>query len=504
MLINTVLESSSTCNPVSLNSVSVPLSCNIDCNKWSPDTAGSADFVPILGNIGKLSTPSDFEGKETYKRIQKRLYALQRKARQLLPEQKALQSCDLHALPYSWVQGHYVPETQSAYFGGLKHCKSPDCPRCSPGKAEAQKRKLTAAMAEAQKRGYSVYHLVFTLSHSWRDSLADEYEALIGALEGTFEGKWWTKQKKAMGYVGRVRALEDTFGRNGWHLHSHIALFTESPQDVEALQAALFARYADMLAKQGYFADSEHGLKVTEGYSELVDYVTKYGRDPALELDTGIESELTEFRLKEGRNDSLTPFELLAAACGESKPLDKLREVTQGRYSDAQLVTHAAELFVEHFETMKRKPRLYWSKGLEAALDVEAALDWMELENPKPKSVMLYELEPQGGWKDVRDNGGLRAELKAETRTGDVDQVRRWLAKHGVEALLYPDGDMSRSEWVGAAELVATVSGGEIPQVEPIELDFWSMDGWNEVKHVTQEQTPDVTQGYDYRTFAGL
>lgn len=438
---------------------------------------GCAQNAPLLGNIGKLSTGLDFEGEQTYKRIAKRQFALHKVACQLLPDEKALQGCCLHAAPYTWVQGNYVPVTGSAFFGGLKHCKSPDCNLCSPRKAEAARIKMTLALAEAQKKNLSVYHVTFTFSHSHSDALAAEYDALVQALEDVFTGGWWTRKKLELGYVGRVRALEDTFGRNGWHLHAHIAFFLEKPQDVEILQAALFARYAQMLEKQGFFADAEHGVKVTEGYSELADYVAKYGHDPILsDLDAGLEAELTEFRLKHGRKDSLTPFELLAAAYGESLPLEKLNRVTGERYTEGQLIGLAGELFVEHFETMKRKPRLYWSKGLEAALDVAAALDWYQLEHSEPEVKTLVELEPQGGWKQVRTGTDLRADLLVILRRGDIDQLRTWLLAHEVEALLYPDGDMNRSEWVGLPD-----------ELDQVDVNFYEGGGWkllSEVSHV--------------------
>lgn len=401
-----------------------------------------------LGNIAQSSSRSTFEGEETYRRIAKRRFALHRLESRLLPDEKGLQSCCLHAAPHAYIQGNVVPDTQSAFFGGLKHCDSPNCILCASRRADEARRELVVMLAECQRRGYFVYHLTFTMSHGFNDSLAWEHETLQGALADTFSDRWFMNFKKYTGYVGRVRGFENPFGENGWHLHAHIILILEYEALPSDLELVVFERYKRMLRGRGATASAEHGLKVEVGYSSLADYVCKFGHDPVLQ-EAGLENEMTDFRLKKGKRGSLTPFELLAAASGENEPLQKLVNVCGGRYSEAQCVGLAAELFVENFEAMKGKPRLVWATDLRDKLDMVAALDWYESIQPQPELQTWFELEPETGWKSVRGNGkefpDLRGELLTELKSADYDRVVKWLRMHDIRAILYPDRDGGKS-----------------------------------------------------------
>lgn len=475
MLTDTVLDNPPNCNGISFTDGAVSpqnTKCNIDCNKLAAtdNRSNSADFVPPLGKYGQGSTAPTDRANENYKLIAKKRFKMHRKAAKLMPGEKALTECCLRPAPFqNWITGNYAQETQSAFFGGLTHCDSPNCPLCAPRRAEQQRKELTVLLAEAQRRGLFAYHLTFTFSHSWGEELEDEHYALNKTLERMFAGGWFTRLQAEIGYVGRVRAYENTFGSNGWHFHAHIILLMELPPIPERLEADLFTRYSGLLAKEGYFADSEHGVRVEVGYSELADYVAKYGHDPIL-MKSGLEHEIAEFRSKKGKG-SLTPFELLAASCGESEPLDKLREVTNGRYTEAQLIGLASELFIEHFQTMKGKPRLVWSKGLREALAMDEAMDWYNAQHPEPESKSLILLHPQAGWKQVTGTGAgddLRPDLLAVLRTGDVDQVSAWCVAHHIEVAGY--GHDSGGEYVSdKPEAKPTAATGA-----PVGYDFAS------------------------------
>lgn len=430
---------------------------------------------PILGNIAQSSSHSDFEGEETYKRIAKRRFALHRTECQLLPDEKALASCSLHAAPYrNWIDGNHVAATKSAFFGGLKHCDNPNCVLCAPRRAEEQRRELVVMLAEAERQGLEVYHLTFTMSHSWRDSLAGEHEAMNAALVATFSGRWFDNFIKQFFYIGRVRAYEPPFGENGWHLHAHIVLLLKSAADLEQLQTVLFDHYLKMLQKQGRTADLEHGLKVEQGYSALASYVAKYGHDPVLS-EPGLESEIADTRLKTGRTESLTPFELLAAAHGDSAALEKLNEVCHGRYSEPQLVQLASELFQEYFEAFKGKPRLVWSKGLRQKLDMDTAMDWYLSQRPEPEVTTLVHLDHDTGWKQIRGDGtaatDLRPDLLAALRTGDVSQVKSFIRRHKIEAV-FPDEYYKPPQPITKQES---------------EINFYEGGGWRLVSSVRYE-----------------
>ena len=81
-----------------------------------------------------------------------------------------------------------------------------------------------------------LYMLTFTIPHYMGITLNRCYWAFVGLLKRFFNG---TRKSKAiwadMGKIGHIKALEVTHGRNGWHPHYHILIFTkqELPKDYD-------------------------------------------------------------------------------------------------------------------------------------------------------------------------------------------------------------------------------------------------------------------------------
>lgn len=371
-----------------------------------------------------------------------------------------MQACCCHAAPFSnWIDGNVNLTRQDAFFGGLKHCDSPNHVLCAPRRAEEDRQLLTVALAQVERLGYQVYHAVFTLAHHWRMTLESQRAAMNDTLAAVFSGRWFEAFKAKFGYIGRIRATESPFGENGWHVHTHVPVILDpaageyADQDAEKvadlLKAYIWPRYQAELEKNGFTADQEHGLTLQVGHSTLAAYVAKYGRDPALGDMNGLENEVTGFFSKTDRYGSLTPFELLAASLGDDAGLlARLSEVSQRHYSEAQLIQLASELFIEYFKTFKGKPRLVWSKGLWEALGMDEAWDWFQLAQKPDEVKTLVQLEPQEGWKKLRGGDGgedLRPELLAELVTGDLARVKSFCERHSIEAA-FPDGTYTLPE----------------------------------------------------------
>lgn len=190
-------------------------------------------------------------------------------------------------------------------------------------------------------------HVIYTLSHHKGVSLHDVLSSITDARRKYFlAGRGYQKIKSDAGIEGTARALETTYGENGWHPHFHELLFVrmELPSDFEE---TLKNRWIDAVAKVGGYADHEHGLRIEEGHAQISEYLNKFGRLP----ESGghaVEMELSHGYAKNARKNGKTPFALLHAA-------------SQGD-------TQSARLFCEYSTCMAGRALIRWSKGLREAL----------------------------------------------------------------------------------------------------------------------------------------
>src|SRR5690606_3133154 len=106
---------------------------------------------------------------------------------------------------------------------------------------------------------------------------------------------------RAMGVKHKIRSFELTYGRNGWHPHFHILMFTDRFYQESGHTDTLTQLWIKSCIRAGLAAPSmEHGLDLRDGtYAEK--YVSKWG----------LEQEMTKGHIKQGRNGSFTPFDLL-------------------------------------------------------------------------------------------------------------------------------------------------------------------------------------------------
>lgn len=167
-----------------------------------------------------------------------------------------------------------------------------------------------------------------------------------------------------LGYVGRVVATEVTWSwDNGWHPHFHILMFFEQElfNGGQGLRTFLANEWVNACRKAGLKLPTlEHGVDLQDG-SYADQYVTKWG----------LESEVTKGHLKKGREDSLTPFDLLR----QSIELPKY-----------------GFLFREFADAFKGKKQLFWSKGLKELLGIESKTDEEILEETDKDSIVIDEL----------------------------------------------------------------------------------------------------------------
>ena len=259
----------------------------------------------------------------------------------------------------------YNEKRGKAHYGNLQRCGSVwTCPICAAKITEGRREEVKTGFKNWRDNGGYIIMATFTNRHHRGDDLED----LLGGQKKALK-KFWEKTKlttmlKRLGYKGRLVATEVTHGVNGWHPHYHVIMFFDHEVNAQALQTLLGLEWQDACKKSGMKIPSlENGVQVQDAdYADR--YVSKWG----------LEEEITKGHIKKGRDNSLTPFDIL-----------RLSE------DDAEY----SKLFRQYADAFKGKRQLVWSKGLKDLLGiVEVTDEQLALETEKD-SILLDEVALQ-------------------------------------------------------------------------------------------------------------
>ncbi len=241
-------------------------------------------------------------------------------------------------------------EYGKAHFVGLMRCSSPwGCPCCATQISERRKVEVKAAIETAKLIGLGVSLMTLTVPHGLGDDVKEIREKLSKAWRLITTLKAGQKVIKQLGIVGTIRALEVTYGDNGFHPHFHFLVFTAKPVPTCAIQLLFTPLWQNACLKLGLGRPSdERGVDVRNG-EEASNYVSKGS--------WGLESELTKGQTKLSKSKTgSTPLGLLEnyalSGCERSK-----------------------RLFIVYFKAFKGARQLYWSNGLKKRLAVEDFTD---------------------------------------------------------------------------------------------------------------------------------
>lgn len=305
-----------------------------------------------------------------------------------------------------------------AHFAGLVRCGSVwVCPVCAAKIAERRREELTKGMRSAMCQGLDVHLVTLTFPHTRLDKLADLMAQLRIANKALSTGRNAIKAQLDGALVGTIRALEVTHGKNGWHPHLHVLVFTKGGQSAEKLKDAYRKAWLQGCARAGLPEPSEeHGVDVRAG-DFAATYVSKWG----------LPEELTKSHMKKSRAGAkgVTPFGLLDAHSLNNNP----------DYPP----TRAATLFNEYADAFRGFRQLTWSKGLHGLLGLGKELTDEELAEQEVETaetahqfgkeawnlIVQWSLEPMLLKLAETDRKGLdrvvaalRAHLKAGGRAG--------------------------------------------------------------------------------------
>lgn len=247
------------------------------------------------------------------------------------------------------------------------------CPVCSARITEERRLEVQRAVHEWKKRGKHVAMLTCTVRHNKSQSAKDVLKNFNRIWRKFTSGRAWQDSKSDYGLIGTIRALETTYGSNGWHVHVHALLFldVELNTDTRHLEAFYKQRWTDSSRYYRAFASAKHGCTLTSHADDIAAYVTKYGKLPR-DMDEKLEDasttwneshEVTKHTTKKASTSTgRTPFQLLHDYKHEN---DK----------------RAGQLFMEYAFAFAGKRQLNWSNGLKDMLLVEEVEDENVLEN---------------------------------------------------------------------------------------------------------------------------
>jgi hypothetical protein len=298
---------------------------------------------------------------------------------------------------------HYL-ETNRFFYGGLVQCGSVwSCPCCSAKISEKRCLEISKAVSTHVEAGGPCYMITFTFAHKLHDDLKDLERKFAKALEKMRKHRQYVELLAEYGYFGLIKALECTYGQNGWHPHSHeLFFFTKeiSPRKLCEFNSRLFECWYNACEKVGLGLPTlEHGIKVKRSYSPA-EYLAKFGHHQKW----GAGSELSKSNFKKSRKEtSRTVWDLL----DDYEKGDKFAGVK----------------FLEFNRVFFGKSQMYWSQGLKKLFLIE---EWTDEElaqfNEKRAEPELF-ISSEDWLKVLRQKSDIRAKILDIAECKDFNAV---------------------------------------------------------------------------------
>lgn len=258
----------------------------------------------------------------------------------------------------------------SAGFAGVKSCgRATVCPVCAAKVGAHRAGEISRVVEHSTERGGSVVLLTLTMRHHRGQGLAYLWDALSASWKAATNGRRWRSERESYGVRGYVRAVETTYGENGWHLHVHALVMFEghaSDTTVSALAESMFGRWSDRLVSCGLDAPAlQHGVDWKRVGSRptacdvLASYLTKIASGVGFEV--GSSSEKTG-----RRSGSRSVWQIAQAAVSGEDETERRRSMA---------------LWLEWLECSRGRRMLTWSRGLRAEVGLGKELSDEEAAN---------------------------------------------------------------------------------------------------------------------------
>lgn len=281
-------------------------------------------------------------------------------------------------------------KTHKAFYSGLAVCGSVwTCPVCAVKISERRRMEIKQAFEMHKQEGGKIALLTLTFSHQKNDRLSDLMHSFGQATQKLFRGKAFDEIRNEMDLLGRIRVYEVTYGFNGFHPHTHIALFYKNDADLDLIKKRMYKLWEKACLKVGLVTSQKHGLDLQDG-QEAEAYISKHG-------NWSLEQELSKSHIKKAKTDSMTPF-------------DFLREYFKNE--DEKYL----KLFKEYAECFKGKRQIQWSPGLKKRFVVDEKSD-DELAKEKIEEADVLGMINYQDWRLI---------LKSESRSKLLDRIEKY------------------------------------------------------------------------------
>lgn len=318
---------------------------------------------------------------------------------------------------------HYDAKHQTAFYGDVATCGSVwACPLCATIIQNRRRPEVQQLVDWAYAQGYQVTMITFTFPHKSFDRLKGMLVNQAYAFKTLREGNQWTKFKARNGLIGFVRSLENTYGENGWHPHTHELWITKgmTPASRGHFEAAIRNRWKHACIKAGLldetsksqtFAFDLHAVDIRYEVSTS-DYLVKQDNSRKWGVDAEMTAQASK-KAPDGVTPTIHPHEFL---------------IRQQDGDDAR--------YREYVTGMHGKRQLYWSRGLKEMCGLKEVSDEEIAKEQVEKADLLAHLTDDM-WKVIRGNDA-RAELLDACERGGWAAIRSLLKSLGY-VFLEPD-----------------------------------------------------------------
>jgi hypothetical protein len=241
------------------------------------------------------------------------------------------------------------------HFPGMSTCGSSWlCPVCAAKIRHHRADEVSRTVVSALAQDLDVLFVTQTIPHTAQDRLGVTLNLLGEGRRYVANARLVKALRRGAGYLGAVTSKEINYGVHGWHPHAHSIEFFERTVSLRNFSnlSLVYYEYLNWFYHQHGFdgLSLRHGVRVEQVNLDgavLARYVAKVQEGEAFRLHTA--HELTRSDLKQGRADSLMPFDIA-------------REFFET--GDTALL----ELWQEYEKESKGKSAIRFTEGLRARL----------------------------------------------------------------------------------------------------------------------------------------
>ena len=322
------------------------VACGVPCTHITPQHLDS-EKVEKSGSLGIFTKTHVSHMPQGIQRIHD--FLLQDQSAKLLPKERVCNCLKKRIDKNKEREVKYNESRKKAHWANVQRCGSIwTCPVCAKQVSEKRRNELQVGLDRWRNIGGYAYLMTLTFSHTQDQSLKCLLEGQRKAIKRFYETTKVQAIFKRIGVEFKIKAMEITYGQNGWHPHNHVLLLSSKYLGISDFcnaEKELAELWIKACVKSGLNAPSmKYGLDLRDG-SYAQKYVAKWG----------LEHELTKGHIKRGRNSSLTPFDLLQLSIDDVQVFDK----------------NSSKLWQEFGLATKGKRQLEWGRGLKKFLEIE-------------------------------------------------------------------------------------------------------------------------------------